>query len=157
MVFFEDKMMYQLKGPVPAEEYTIPLGVADVKRAGSDITLVATSSMVHVALAAAESLEADGISAEVVDVRTTVPLDKQTLIESAKKTSRGDRHRRRLRALRRHSRDRLGDRRRRILLSRRAGKTHGRHGRAGAVLAGARRSDRADAGNGGRDGEATVQ
>jgi pyruvate dehydrogenase E1 component beta subunit len=88
VVFFEDKMMYQLKGPVPQEEYTIPLGLADVKRVGKDISLVATSSMVQVALAAAESLAASGISAEVVDVRTTAPLDKQTLIESAKKTSR---------------------------------------------------------------------
>src|SRR5215469_768168 len=57
VVFFEDKMMYQLKGPVPEQEYTIPFGVADVKRMGTDITLVATSSMVQVALAAAESLE----------------------------------------------------------------------------------------------------
>ena len=88
VAFFEDKMMYQLKGPVPAEEYTIPLGVADVKRAGSDITLVATSSMVHVALAAAASLEKNGLSAEVIDVRTTVPLDKQRIVESAKKTGR---------------------------------------------------------------------
>jgi pyruvate dehydrogenase E1 component beta subunit len=64
------------------------LGVADVKRPGNDITLVATSSMVQVALAAAETLVASGISAEVIDVRTTAPLDKQTLIESAKKTSR---------------------------------------------------------------------
>ena len=59
MVFFEDKMMYQLKGPVPEGEYTIPLGVADVKRVGNDITFVATSSMVQVALAAAESLQSD--------------------------------------------------------------------------------------------------
>jgi len=81
-------MMYQLKGPVPREEYTIPFGIADVKRAGKDITLVATSSMVQVALAAANSLEASGISAEVVDVRTTAPLDKQTLVDSVKKTSR---------------------------------------------------------------------
>jgi acetoin:2,6-dichlorophenolindophenol oxidoreductase subunit beta len=88
VVFFEDKMMYQLKGPVPVEEYTIPLGVADVKRLGRDITLVATSSMVHVALAAAEELANSGVSAEVIDVRTTAPLDKQTLIESVKKTSR---------------------------------------------------------------------
>jgi pyruvate dehydrogenase E1 component beta subunit len=88
VVFFEDKMMYQLKGSVPTEEYTIPLGVADVKRAGTDITLVATSSMVHVALAATEILEKSGISAEVIDVRTTVPLDKETIIESVKKTSR---------------------------------------------------------------------
>jgi pyruvate dehydrogenase E1 component beta subunit len=88
VVFFEDKMMYKLKGLVPEEEYTIPLGVADVKRAGKDVTLVATSSMVQVALAAAELLEKVGISAEVIDPRTMWPLDERTLIESAKKTSR---------------------------------------------------------------------
>src|SRR5215831_7929426 len=88
VVFFEDKMMYKLKGPVPAEEYTIPLGVADVKREGDDITLVATSSMVQVALGAAALLESAGISAEVIDPRTTWPLDEKTLIESVKKTSR---------------------------------------------------------------------
>ena len=88
VVFFEDKMMYKLKGPVPAEDYTIPLGVADVKREGEDITLVATSSMVQVALGAANMLEKEGISAEVVDPRTTWPLDEKTMIESAKKTSR---------------------------------------------------------------------
>jgi pyruvate dehydrogenase E1 component beta subunit len=88
VVFFEDKMMYKLKGPVPAEEYTIPLGVADVKREGSDITLVATSSMVQVALGAATMLAGAGISAEVIDPRTTWPLDEKTLIASVKKTSR---------------------------------------------------------------------
>jgi pyruvate/2-oxoglutarate/acetoin dehydrogenase E1 component len=88
VVLFEDKLMYQLKGPVPEEEYTIPFGVADIKRQGKDITLVATSSMVQVSLSAAEILAAVGISAEVIDVRTTVPLDKKTLIESAKKTTR---------------------------------------------------------------------
>ena len=88
VIFFEDKMMYQLKGPVPEEEYTIPFGVADIKRTGDDITLVATSSMVQIALAAAELLEGIGISAEVVDPRTTFPLDKETLIASARKTSR---------------------------------------------------------------------
>ena len=88
VVFFEDKLMYQMKGPVPEEEYTIPFGLADIKREGTDITLVATSSMVQVSLSAAEILKANGISAEVIDVRTTVPLDKQTLIESAKKTTR---------------------------------------------------------------------
>ncbi|HVB86338.1 MAG TPA: alpha-ketoacid dehydrogenase subunit beta [Candidatus Dormibacteraeota bacterium] len=88
VVFFEDKMMYRLKGTVPTEEYTIPLGVADVKRSGDDITLVATSSMVQVALAAAKMLEDIGISAEVIDPRTTWPLDEETLIESVKKTSR---------------------------------------------------------------------
>lgn len=89
VVFFEDKMMYtKLKGTVPAEEYTIPFGVADVKRVGHDITLVGTSSMVQVALGAATLLEAIGVSAEVVDPRTMWPLDEKTLIESAKKTSR---------------------------------------------------------------------
>src|SRR5512143_1529057 len=88
VVFFEDKMMYKLKGPVPADDYTIPFGVADVKRTGSDITIVGTSSMVQVALGAAEKLHEIGLSAEVIDPRTTSPLDKPTLIESAKKTSR---------------------------------------------------------------------
>jgi len=89
VVFFEDKMMYaKLKGPVPAEEYTIPFGVADVKRVGSDITLVGTSSMVQVALGAAALLEEIGVSAEVIDPRTMWPLDEKTLIESSKKTSR---------------------------------------------------------------------
>src|SRR5437763_17136756 len=88
VVFFEDKMMYKLKGPVPVEEYTIPFGVADIKRAGSDITIVATSSMVQVALGAASMLEEFDISAEVIDPRTLWPLDEKTLIESAKKTSR---------------------------------------------------------------------
>jgi len=88
VVFFEDKMMYKLKGPVPEEDYTIPFGVADVKREGEDITLVATSSMVQVALAAAAMLEENGLSAEVIDPRTTWPLDEKTLVESARKTSR---------------------------------------------------------------------
>ena len=88
VIYFEDKMMYQLKGPVPEGDYTIPFGVADIKRAGTDITIVATSSMVQIALAAAELLEKLDISAEVVDPRTTFPLDKETLIESARKTSR---------------------------------------------------------------------
>jgi len=88
VVFFEDKMMYRMKGPVPADEYTVPFGAADIKREGRDITIVATSSMVQVALGAAALLEEVGISAEVVDPRTTWPLDERTLIESAKKTSR---------------------------------------------------------------------
>jgi pyruvate/2-oxoglutarate/acetoin dehydrogenase E1 component len=88
VVFFEDKMMYKLKGAVPQEDYTIPFGVADIKRIGKDITLVATSSMVQVALAAAQLLDDVGLSAEVIDPRTTAPLDKHTLVESAKKTSR---------------------------------------------------------------------
>src|ERR1700730_597694 len=88
VVIFEDKMMYSVKGAVPEDDYTIPLGEADVKRSGEDITLVATSSMVYVALAAAELLAKAGISAEVVDPRTTVPLDAETLISSAMKTGR---------------------------------------------------------------------
>ena len=80
--------MYPTKGPVPESDYTIPFGVADIKRPGEDITIVATSSMVQVALAAAERLEEAGISAEVIDPRTTFPLDNHTLIDSAKKTSR---------------------------------------------------------------------
>ena len=88
VVFFEDKMMYRMKGPVPADDYTIPFGVADIKRAGTDITIVATSSMVQVALGAAKLLEQAGISAEVIDPRTVWPLDEKTLVDSAKKTSR---------------------------------------------------------------------
>src|SRR5467141_274655 len=88
VVIFEDKMMYRVKGPVPEGDYTIPFGVADIKRAGTDVTIVATSSMVQIALAAAELWQQVEISAEVIDPRTTWPLDKQALIESAKKTSR---------------------------------------------------------------------
>jgi acetoin:2,6-dichlorophenolindophenol oxidoreductase subunit beta len=87
VVFFEDKMMFRLKGPVPAEDYTVPMGVADVKREGEDVTIVATSSMVQVALGAAKLLEEYDISAEVIDPRTLWPLDEKTLIDSARKTS----------------------------------------------------------------------
>lgn len=88
VVVFENRSNFQRKGQVPEQDYTIPFGVADIKRQGTDITLVATSSMVFVALAAAEKLQEIGISAEVVDPRTLWPLDRQTLIDSAKKTSR---------------------------------------------------------------------
>ena len=88
VVFFEDKMMFATKGPVPEEEYTVPLGVADVKREGEDLTIIATSSMVYVALEAAELLEQEGVSAEVVDPRTLVPLDRETLVGSVVKTGR---------------------------------------------------------------------
>src|SRR6476469_5752064 len=89
VVIFEDKISYaKVKGPVPDEEYVIPLGVADIKREGRDISLVATSSMVQVALGAATMLEEIGVDAEVVDPRTTWPLDEKTLIESVRKTSR---------------------------------------------------------------------
>jgi len=87
VVFFEDKVMYhKIKGPVPEEEYLIPFGQADIKRPGDDVTIVALSRMVHPALAAAEKLAAEGISAEVVDPRTLTPLDEKTLIESVIKT-----------------------------------------------------------------------
>ncbi|HXF69014.1 MAG TPA: alpha-ketoacid dehydrogenase subunit beta [Thermoflexus sp.] len=88
VLFFENKAMYSTRGYVPAEEYTIPFGVADIKREGRDLTIVATSRMVQVALEAAERLAELGIEAEVVDPRTLVPLDRKTLIESAKKTGR---------------------------------------------------------------------
>src|SRR5262250_1883661 len=88
VIFYEDKMMYQLKGPVPEDDYTIPFGVADVKQKGDDITIVATSSMVQVALGAAKMLDDEGISAEVIDPRTVWPLDEDTIIQSVKKTSR---------------------------------------------------------------------
>jgi len=89
VVVFEDKISYaKVKGPVPVEDYVIPLGVADIKREGRDISLVATSSMVQVALGAATMLEEVGIDAEVVDPRTTWPLDEKTLIDSVRKTSR---------------------------------------------------------------------
>jgi pyruvate/2-oxoglutarate/acetoin dehydrogenase E1 component len=90
VVFFEDKISYQRKGPVPDpdEDYTIPFGQADVKREGSDLTIIATSGMVHLALTAAAKLAEEGIEVEVIDPRTLVPLDTQTLIDSVTKTSR---------------------------------------------------------------------
>ncbi|WP_420406862.1 alpha-ketoacid dehydrogenase subunit beta [Hoeflea sp.] len=88
VVIFEDKLMYNDKAPVPEEEYLIPFGEAAILREGRDISLVATSSMVQVALAAAGQLEQDGISAEVIDPRTIVPLDEATILDSVRKTSR---------------------------------------------------------------------
>jgi pyruvate/2-oxoglutarate/acetoin dehydrogenase E1 component len=88
VVIFEDKLMYQEKAQVPEEEYLIPFGVAGVLREGSDVTLIATSSMVQVASKAADILAAERISAEVIDPRTIVPLDEKTLLKSAQKTSR---------------------------------------------------------------------
>jgi pyruvate dehydrogenase E1 component beta subunit len=88
VAIFEDKMMYRIKGFVPEEEYTVPFGQANIMRPGTDITLVGTSSMVQVALDAADQLAESGLSAEVIDPQTMFPLDRETLIESAKKTSR---------------------------------------------------------------------
>lgn len=87
VLFFEDKVMYhKIKGLVPEEEYLIPFGIADIKREGSDVTIVALSRMVHTALAAADQLAQQGISAEVIDPRTLTPLDEDTLIQSVCKT-----------------------------------------------------------------------
>ena len=86
--FIESKMVYNLSGPVPEEEFTIPLGVADVKREGSDVTMVAIGAMVPEALEAAETLAGEGIGIEVIDPRTLFPLDKATILASVAKTSR---------------------------------------------------------------------
>jgi len=86
VICFEHKMLYAKKGPVPEEEYYIPFGVADVKREGKDVTVIATARMVHESLAAAEELSKEGISVEVVDLRTLVPWDKETVFKSVKKT-----------------------------------------------------------------------
>jgi len=88
VVFVEQKLLYKTKGPVPEEPYTVPLGVADIKREGSDLTIVATSIMVPRSLEAAEKLMLEGIDVEVVDPRTLKPLDLEPIIESVKKTSR---------------------------------------------------------------------
>ncbi|WP_027183183.1 alpha-ketoacid dehydrogenase subunit beta [Desulfovibrio inopinatus] len=86
VVFLEHKLLYGATGEVPDESYSIELGKADVKREGSDVTIVAYSQMLYSALEAAEQLKADGINAEVVDPRCLLPLDKDTIIDSVKKT-----------------------------------------------------------------------
>lgn len=88
VLFYEHKLLYNTKGEVPAEDYEIPLGQADIKREGSHITIVATAIMVNRALEAAEILAKEGIEVEVIDPRTLVPLDTETILNSVKKTSR---------------------------------------------------------------------
>jgi len=88
IMFIESQGLYNEKGPVPQEEYLLPLGVADVKRVGSDITLVGYGPAVPDALKAAARLEAEGVSAEVVDLRCLVPLDIETVLASVQKTGR---------------------------------------------------------------------
>jgi pyruvate/2-oxoglutarate/acetoin dehydrogenase E1 component len=88
VMFIEHKMLYKEKGPVPEGDYTIPLGVADIKRPGKDITLVTYSRMVYRALEAAEELAKEGIDVEVIDLRSLKPLDLETILESVKKTGR---------------------------------------------------------------------
>ncbi len=88
-VFFcEHKLLYPVEGEVPEEDYTIPFGVADIKRKGEDVTIVATLSMVHKALNVAEEFAKESTSVEVIDPRTLTPLDKQTIVASVKKTGR---------------------------------------------------------------------
>jgi pyruvate dehydrogenase E1 component alpha subunit len=89
VIFIEYKRLYHtLKGPVPRDEYLIPFGKADIKKEGKDVTVVATSAMVHEALKAAEILEREGVSIEIIDPRTLYPLDKETIISSVKKTGK---------------------------------------------------------------------
>jgi len=88
-VFFcEHKLLYPTVGEVPEEEYTVPFGVADVKREGSDVSVVATSYMVHKALRTAEAFQKEGLNVEVIDLRTLTPLDRQAIVKSVKKTGR---------------------------------------------------------------------
>lgn len=88
VMIFEHKLLYKMKGPVPDGHYTVPIGKAEIRRPGRDVTIVATSIMVHRSLDAAAELEKEGIDAEVIDLRTIRPIDRETLIASVKKTSR---------------------------------------------------------------------
>jgi len=88
VIFMESELMYGDKGEVPEEEFVIPLGVADIKKAGNDVTIVSFGKIMKVALAAAAELEKEGISAEVIDLRTVRPIDYATVVESVKKTNR---------------------------------------------------------------------
>ena len=135
VVIFEDKLMYQDKAPVPEEEYLIPFGEANILREGTDITLIGTSSMVQVCEKAAETLAAEGISAEVIDPRTIVPLDEATILSSVRENQPGHCRRRRPPKLRRHRRDRRADQRKGLLSPRRAGPADGGNGRADPILA----------------------
>jgi pyruvate dehydrogenase E1 component beta subunit len=88
VMIFEHKILYKMKGPVPEGHYTTPIGKAAIRRAGRDVTIVATSLMVHKALQAAEQLQGDGIDAEVIDLRTVRPMDRETVLASVRKTGR---------------------------------------------------------------------
>jgi pyruvate dehydrogenase E1 component beta subunit len=88
VIFFEHSMLYSQKSDVPEDEYTIPIGMADIKRKGKDVTLVAWSYMLPFAMKAASDLEKQGIDTEVIDPRTISPLDTDTIVESVKKTHR---------------------------------------------------------------------
>jgi len=88
VLFVENKALYGLKGEIPEEEYLVPIGQAEVKRPGRDVTVVATSRMVHQSLEAAQTLAKEGIEAEVIDLITITPLDKETIFQSVEKTSK---------------------------------------------------------------------
>ena len=88
VIFMESELMYGDKGPVPETEYILPLGVADVKREGTDVTIVSFGKIMKIALTAAEELQKDGISAEVIDLKTVRPIDFKTIVDSVKKTNR---------------------------------------------------------------------
>jgi pyruvate dehydrogenase E1 component beta subunit len=88
VLYLEHKVLYGVEGPVPEGEYVVPLGKADVKKPGKDVTVVASSLMVHKALRAAEVVAGEGIDAEVVDLRTLAPLDAATIAESVRRTHR---------------------------------------------------------------------
>jgi pyruvate dehydrogenase E1 component beta subunit len=88
VLFMEHKHIYMLNGAVPEGDHLVPFGVADIKRCGTDVTIVAWSKMVHLALEAAETLAGEGISAEVIDLRTLVPWDEAAVLESVRKTGR---------------------------------------------------------------------
>ena len=120
VIFVEHKLLYKTRGPVPEEPYTIPLGSAEVKREGRDLTIVATSIMVRRALEAAERLAQEGIEAEVVDPRTLKPLDEETIVRSVSKTGR-------------------------VLIVHEACKTGGYGGELAAVIAGSEAFDYLDA------------
>lgn len=87
-LFFEHRLLYRTKGNVPSEEYYLPLGKADIKKEGKDVTVVAIAMQVFNALAAAKKMEEEGIGVEVIDPRTVAPLDKQTILKSVEKTGR---------------------------------------------------------------------
>jgi pyruvate/2-oxoglutarate/acetoin dehydrogenase E1 component len=88
VIFYEHKLLYKMKGEVPDNDYTIPIGKADVKRTGKDVTIVTYSIMVHRAMEAAEKLSYEGIDVEVIDLRSLYPMDIETIVESVKKTGK---------------------------------------------------------------------
>ena len=157
VVFFEDKMMYKLKGPVPEDDYTIPLGVADVKRAGDDITLVATSSMVQVALGAAIMLREGWHQRRSRRSAHHLAAGRKNSDRLGEENLARNRSRRRLWALWRHCRAGRRDCGRCVLRSRRAGEANGRDARSHSFFAAARRRNRTHRTNGIRSSKIDVQ